>query len=90
MSVRIASIIVCLVLPEFRQTEVQNLCLSLLRNENVRRLDVAMHDALAVRAVESVQNLNREIKQHVQFEWPRFCCLTRQSTRAAFSLREAA
>jgi hypothetical protein len=32
-------------------------------NENVRRLDVAMDDAVGVRRIEPVGNLNGEIEQ---------------------------
>ena len=38
---------------EFRQTEIENLYRSALGQKNVRRLDVAMNDALRVRGIET-------------------------------------
>jgi hypothetical protein len=47
----------------FRQTEIENFCLAALRDEDVRRLDVAMNDLLLMRRVERVGNLNRQFEQ---------------------------
>jgi hypothetical protein len=38
-------------------------------HEDIRRLDVAMSDALRVRRVDSVRNLNAEIKQRISLQW---------------------
>ena len=43
-----------------RQTEVENLGVAALGDEDVRRLDVAMDDALGVRGVERIRDLNRQ------------------------------
>ena len=45
------------------QTEVQNLGLPTRRHENVCRLDVAMNDALGMRGVQRIGNLNRDLEQ---------------------------
>jgi hypothetical protein len=41
-----------------RQTEVENLGVPSLRDENVGRLDVAMNDAFAVSSIERIDNLD--------------------------------
>ena len=46
-----------------RQPEIENLRMSPPRHEDVGRLDVAMHDPLAVRRIEPVGNLYRDAEQ---------------------------
>ena len=53
---------------DFRQPEIQNLCLSSIRHEDIRGLDVAMHDALRVRGVQSVRDLNAQIEQSLDLQ----------------------
>src|ERR1700688_1103296 len=53
-----------------RQTKIQNLGASALGDENVRRLDVAMHDALGMGRVERVGNLDAESQKRVIVERP--------------------
>ena len=43
---------------QFRQAEIQNLCLASRGDKDIRRLDVAMSDALAVSCVQPIGNLN--------------------------------
>ena len=49
-----------------RQSEIENLGVPALGDENVGGLDVAMNDALGVRGVERVGNLNGQSEQHVR------------------------
>ncbi len=49
------------------QPEVDDLSLPARRDQDVRRLNVAMHDAFAVRRVQGVGDLNGEIEQFLQF-----------------------
>ena len=46
-----------------RQAEIEDLCLTALRDEDVRRLDVAMNDLLLMRGVERIGSLNRQLEQ---------------------------
>jgi hypothetical protein len=50
-------------LRQLRQTEVENLRPVLFTDEDIRRLDVAMDDALGVRGIECVRELDRDIQQ---------------------------
>src|SRR5579859_2443412 len=45
---------------EFGEAEIENLCLTAIRDENVGGLDVAMNDAFLVGGVESVRELNAD------------------------------
>ena len=61
---------------EFRQAEIQSLSLFTCGYENVRRLDVPVRDALRVRRIQRVRDLNGEVKQFVDGEGGT-CPLTR-------------
>ena len=65
-------------LGHFRQTEIQNFYLSALRYENVRRLDVAVHDSTGMCGVEGVGDLNSQIEQ--------LSCLQRTAFDQVFSV----
>ena len=51
-----------------RQTEVQDLGLTTIRHENVRGLDVAVHDALRVCRLQPVGNLNPQLQHFLRLE----------------------
>src|SRR6202171_6655995 len=53
-----------------RQTKIQNLGAPALGDENVRRLEVAMHDALGMGRVERIGNLDSESQKRVIVERP--------------------
>src|SRR6266851_10394915 len=50
----------------FRQTEIKNLGVTAVGNEQIRGFDVAMDDSLGMGGVESVGNLNCDIEQLLQ------------------------
>ena len=50
---------------QFRYAEIQNLGLALRGQEDVRGLDVAVNDALAVCRLEPRRNLDGEVEQRV-------------------------
>ena len=50
-----------------RQSEIQNFGVPTLSHEEVGRLDVAMHNALRMRGVERVGNLDRQVQQRFHF-----------------------
>jgi hypothetical protein len=50
-----------------RQSEIEHLCLAALGDENVRRLDIAMHDSLRVRGGERLSHMDRNLEQLLQF-----------------------
>src|ERR1700747_1582897 len=50
------------------QPEIENLRLPSIGNEDIRRLDIPMDDALCVCSVESVGDLNAEIEQCFNFQ----------------------
>ena len=47
-------------LHHFRQTEVENLCVAALGDENVCRLDIAVDDAFGMGRIESIGNLDSQ------------------------------
>src|SRR6266566_6349890 len=47
---------------DFRQSKIENLCLTSVREEDVRRLDVSVDDALRMCGVESIGNLDAQIE----------------------------
>ena len=51
---------------EFGETEVENLHLAALGDENVCRLDVAVHDALGMRRLQCVRDLQSPVQQSGQ------------------------
>ncbi len=51
---------------ELHQSEIEDLAYALIGNEDVRRLDVAMDDALLVRGLQPVANLNPDVQQFVE------------------------
>ena len=53
---------------QFGQAEVQDLCLSALGNEDIGRLDVAMHDPARVRGVQGIRDLDRKIQQLIELD----------------------
>ena len=53
---------------DFCQTEIENLRMPAPRDEDVGRLDVAMHDSVAVGRVEPVGNVNGNAEQFFAFE----------------------
>lgn len=55
---------------EFRQSEVQNLCLAPRRDENVCGFDVAMDDAFGMRRIERIGDLNGQVQRLLQLERP--------------------
>ena len=50
------------------KSEIQNLGLPTLGHEDVRRLDVAMHDALGVRRIQRVGKLDAQVQNFVGLE----------------------
>ena len=55
---------------DFRQSEIQNLCVSPLGDEDVGGLDVAVDDSLGVGGIQCVGNLNSQAEQNVEFDGP--------------------
>jgi len=51
---------------QLRQPEVEDFNFPFRRHKNIRRLDVAMDDALMVRGVECVGDLNADVEQTVE------------------------
>jgi hypothetical protein len=52
----------------FRETEIEDFCVASLGHENICRLDVAVHDALRVRRVERIGNLDPDVEQTLQLK----------------------
>ena len=48
-------------LHHLRQSEIQNLGVPALGNENIGRLDVAMDDACSMRGIQRIRNLDGQI-----------------------------
>lgn len=48
---------------EFGQPEIVNLCLPARGDKNVRRLGVAMHDALRMSCIQRIGNLDSQVEQ---------------------------
>ena len=48
---------------DFRQSEIEQFRVTALRHKNIRGLDVAVHDALAVRSLQAIGNLDRQLQQ---------------------------
>ena len=46
---------------QLRQTEIENLHLAALRDNDIRGLDIAMRDAGLMRAREAARNLRRDL-----------------------------
>ena len=51
---------------ELRKAKVEDLCLASIGDKDVRGLDVPMHDALRVRGVERVSNLNAQLQDLIK------------------------
>src|SRR5208337_1590649 len=49
-----------------RQTKIENFRLAAARDENIRRLDIAMDNTVGVRGIQRVGNLHRELQHLVQ------------------------
>jgi len=45
-----------------RQSEVQNLCLSPVRHEDVRGLNVPVNDSFRMRCIQGIRNLDADIE----------------------------
>ncbi len=54
----------------FREPEIQNLGLPAIGDENIRGLDVAMHDAFRVRRVECIRDSGAQVQKHFDIERP--------------------
>src|SRR5271168_5091274 len=50
------------------QAEIENLGLSALRDEDIRRLDVTVHDSTRMGGIERVRDLDGDIEQLVSLE----------------------
>ena len=55
----------CLLL---RQTEIENLGVTALGDENVGRLDVAMNDSFGVSGIQCIGNLDGQIEQNIRLD----------------------
>src|SRR5208282_2444927 len=53
---------------DLRQTKIENLGLTSTRDEDVRRLDVAMHNALRVRRIQRIGDLDAEINRRLNLQ----------------------
>jgi hypothetical protein len=52
----------------FREPEIQDFGVAPLGDENVRWLDVPVNDALGMRGIQSICNLNRNVKKPIEFD----------------------
>ena len=57
-------------LRQLRQPEIQQLALPAPRHKNIRRLDVAMNNAPAVRRIEGIGDLNADPEQGLLIHRP--------------------
>src|SRR5262249_13523309 len=53
---------------QLRQAEIQDLGVTALGHEDVRRLDIAVNDAGGMRSIESIRNVNSKRQQGFEFE----------------------
>src|SRR5258708_3634126 len=53
---------------DFRQSEVENLGVSALGDEEVGGLNVAVNDSCGVSSIERICNFNRERQKHLRLE----------------------
>ena len=53
---------------ELGQTKIQNFCLPAVHEKDIRGLDVAVHDSLRVRGIETVGDLNANLQQLRYFD----------------------
>ena len=53
---------------DFGQPKVENLDPTLMGNENIPRLDVAVDDALGVRGIKCIGNLRRQVEEPVGWQ----------------------
>jgi hypothetical protein len=51
------------------ETEIENLWVSTLSDEDIRRLDISVNDAFGVRRIERVGNLYAVCQQRLKIEW---------------------
>ncbi len=72
---------------DFRQPKIQNLGVSALGHEDVRRLDVAVNDALGVRGVERVGNLDGQRQNSVSSGRPAIRCFSVTPSRNSMAMK---
>jgi len=56
---------------DFRQAEIENLGVAALGHKDVGGFDVAVDDALGMRGVEGVGDLNAERQERLKVQWPK-------------------
>ena len=49
------------------QPEIEDLGMSAIGDKNVCRLDVAVHDAFAVRGIQGIGHFNAQAQEHLEF-----------------------
>ena len=55
---------------KLRQTKIQYFRVPSLSYKNVSRFDVPVNDSFAVRGLQTLCNLDRQIEQTFDFHWP--------------------
>jgi len=60
---------------DFCKTKIQNLGVAALGHKNVRRLNVTMNNALGVRRIQSIGDLNSNAQQLIQLHRPTRDCV---------------